>query len=181
MTICSDAKFPTTCGTLLSPSLDKLVVDLKIYQSMIGVLLYLTTSRPNTMFSVFNCARYKANPIETHLIAVKNIFPYLQRTPTLGLWYPGNTEFFIQAFSDADLGGCQLDRKSTTGGCQFLGGKLVSWQSKKQTSVSISTMEAEYITIVACTSQLIWIRSQLCDYTINMKKILYFVILKVQF
>ena len=118
-----------------------------------------------------NCASYQSNPREPHLTGVKNIFRYLKGTTSLGLWYPSNTGFFVQAYSDADLGGCSLDRKSTTGGCQFLDGKLVSWQSKKQTCVSISTAEAEYVAAAACTSQIIWIQSQLRDYAINMKKI----------
>ena len=121
--------------------------------------------------SAVDIAWYKANPIEPHLTAVKNIFRYLKGTVSLGLWYPTKTGFFIQAFSDSDLGGCTLDRKSTSGGCQLLDGKLVSWQSKKQTCVAISTAEAEYIAAAACTSQIIWIQSQLRDYAINMKKI----------
>ena len=64
-----------------------------------------------------------------------------------------------------------MDRKSTSGGCQLLDGKLVSWKSKKQTCVAISTAEAEYIAAAACTSQIIWIQSQLRDYAINMKKV----------
>ena len=124
---------------------------------MIGSLLYLTTSRPDIMFSVCNCARYQANPREPHLIVVKNIFRYLKGTVSLGFRYPSKSGFFIQAFLDLDLGGCNLDRKSTSGGYQLMDGKLVSWQSKKQTCVVISTAEAEYIYVVACTSQIIWI------------------------
>ncbi|XP_052621619.1 uncharacterized mitochondrial protein AtMg00810-like [Lactuca sativa] len=74
------------------------------------------------------------------------------RTVSLGLWYPSKTGFFVQDFSHADLGGCQLDRKSTIGNCQLLDGNLVSWQSKKQTCVSISTAEAEYMVAATCTS-----------------------------
>ena len=133
--------------------------------------MYLTASRPDIMFYVCYCARFQANPREPHMLAVKNILRYLKRTTSLGLWYPSNSGFFVQAYSDADLGGCGLDRKSTTGGCQFLDGKLVSWQSKKQTCVSLSTAEAEYIAAASCTSQVIWIQSQLRDYGLNMKKI----------
>jgi len=164
-------RVPMAVGTRLTPSLDAPAVDLTLYRSMIGSLLYLTASRPDIMFSVCCCARFQANPREPHLTAVKNIFRYLKGTVSLGLWYPAKIGFFIQAFSDSDLGGCTLDRKSTTGGCQLLDGKLVSWQSKKQTCVAISTAEAEYISAAACTSQIIWIQSQLRDYAINMKKI----------
>ena len=130
-------------GTKLTPSLEKPVVDITLYRQMIGSLMYLTASRPDIMFSVCYCARFQANPRELHMVAVKNIFRYLKRTSSLGLWYPARSGFFIQAFSDVDLGGCGLDRKNTTCGCQFLDGKLVSWQSKKQTCVSLSTAEAE--------------------------------------
>ncbi|KAI3503858.1 hypothetical protein L1887_32314 [Cichorium endivia] len=168
---CSNAKVPMVAGTRLTPSLDKPAVDQKVYKSMIGSLLYLTASCPDIMFLVCNCARYQENPREPHLAAVKTIFRYLHRTPSLGLWYPANSGFFLQAYSDADLGGCALDRKSTSGGCQFLDGKLISWQSKKQTCVSMPTAEAEYIAAAACTSQMICVQSQLRDYAIHMRRI----------
>ncbi|XP_023739700.1 uncharacterized mitochondrial protein AtMg00810-like [Lactuca sativa] len=137
-------------GTHLGPSLDKPTVDLIFYRSMIGSLLYLTASRPDIMFAVCNCSKYQLNPREPHLTVVKNIFYYLKETVSLGLWYPSKTGFFVQAFLDANLGGCQLDRKTTTGGCQLLEGKLVSWQSKKQTFVSISKAEAECVYAAVC-------------------------------
>ncbi|XP_052621688.1 uncharacterized mitochondrial protein AtMg00810-like [Lactuca sativa] len=144
-----------TVGTRLTPSLDKPAVDLTFYRSMIDSLLYLTASRPDIMFPVYNCARCQANPREPHLTAVKNIFRYLKGTILFGLWYPSKSGFFIQALLDFDLVGCNLDRKSTSGGCQLLDGKLVSWQSKKQTCVAVSTTEAEYVAAAACTSQII--------------------------
>ena len=104
-------KVPMNVGTRLGPSLDKLVVDIKLYRKMIGLLLYLTASRLDIMFVVCNCVRYQSNPKEPHSTALKNIFRYLKGTASLGLWYPSKTGFFIQVFSDADLGGCQLDRK----------------------------------------------------------------------
>ena len=104
------------------------------------------------------------------MVAVKNIFRYFKRT-SLEIWYPLNSGFFVQAYFDNDLGGRGLDRKSTYGGCQFLDGKLVSWQSMKQTCVSLSTTEAQYITTASCTSQVMWIHKQLRDYRINMKQI----------
>jgi len=168
---CKKAKVPMKFGTQLEPYLDEPAVDIHTYRSMIGSLLYLTASRPDIMFSVCVCARYQANPRKPHLDAVKQIFKYLRNTTGLGLWYPANTGFGIKAYSDADLGGCKLDRKSTTGGCQFLGGKLVSWQSKKQTSVSISTAESEYVAAASCCSQILWMQSQLLDYGFKMKKI----------
>ena len=88
--------------------------------------MYLTMSPPDIMFSVCYYARFQANPREPHMVAVKNIFRYLKRSSSLGIWYPSKSGFFVQAFSDADLGGCGLDKKSTMRGCKFLDGKLVS-------------------------------------------------------
>ena len=109
--------------------------------------MYLTASRPYIMFSLSYCARFQANPCEPLMVAIKNIFRYLQRSISVGIWYPAKLGFFVEAFSDADLGGCGLDRKITTGGCQFLDGKLVIWKSKKQMCVSLSTAEAKYIVV----------------------------------
>ncbi|KAE8713386.1 hypothetical protein F3Y22_tig00110210pilonHSYRG00021 [Hibiscus syriacus] len=89
--------------------------------------------------------RFQSCPKESHLLAVKRIFRYLKDTPSLGLWYPRDSSFSLHAFSDADYGGCKLDRKSTSGTFQFLGNMLISWFSKKQNCVALSTTEAEYI------------------------------------
>nr|GEU96546.1 hypothetical protein [Tanacetum cinerariifolium] len=96
-------------------------VDLHLYRSMIGSLMYLTASRPDLMFDVCACARHQVTPKECHLHAVKRIFRYLKGHPKLGLWYPKESLFDFVAYSDSDYGGATHDRKSTTGGCQFLG------------------------------------------------------------
>ena len=85
----------------------------------------------------------------------------------MGLWYPKNSEFDLYAFADSNYGGCDIDRKSTSAGCQFLGDRLISWQSKKQQTVSTSTAEAEYVVASACCSQIIWMQHQLLDYGLN--------------
>ncbi|GJX57840.1 putative ribonuclease H-like domain-containing protein [Tanacetum coccineum] len=124
---------------------DGVDVDVHIYRSMIGSLMYLTASRPDIMFAVCACARFQVTPKASHLNAVKQIFRYLKHQPKLGLWYPRDSPFELEAFSDSDYGGASLDRKSTTGGCQFLGRRLISWQCKKQTIVANSTTKAEYV------------------------------------
>nr|GFA70667.1 hypothetical protein [Tanacetum cinerariifolium] len=91
-------------------------VDLHLYRSMIGSLMYLTTSRPDIMFAVCACARHQVTPKECHLHAVKRIFQYLKGHPKLGLWYPKESPFDLVAYSDSDYGGASQDRKSTTGG-----------------------------------------------------------------
>ncbi|KAL4291224.1 hypothetical protein GQ457_14G005130 [Hibiscus cannabinus] len=132
-----------------------------------GSLLYLTASRPDIMFSVCLCARFQANPKESHLKAVKRIFRYLLDTPSLGLWYPRDSTFDLHAYSDADYGGSKIDRKSTSGTCQFLGNMLISWFLKKQNSVALSTTEAEYISAGSCCAQVLWMKQQLLDYGID--------------
>ncbi|GJS59128.1 ribonuclease H-like domain-containing protein [Tanacetum coccineum] len=116
-------------------------VDVHLYRSMIGSLMYLTASRPDIM--------------------------YLKGKPKLGLWYPRVSSFDLEAYSDSDYAGANLDRKSTTGGCQFLGRRLISWQCKKQTIVATSTTEAEYVAAANCCGQVLWIQNQMLDYGFN--------------
>ncbi|GJR70802.1 putative ribonuclease H-like domain-containing protein [Tanacetum coccineum] len=128
-------------------------VDVYLYKSMIGSLMYLTASRPDIMFAVCACSRFQVTPKTSHLNAVKRIFKYLKGKPNLGLWYPRESSFDLEAYSDSDYAGANLDRKSTTGGCQFLGSRLISWQCKKQTIVATSTTEAEYVAAASCCGQ----------------------------
>ncbi|GJU64132.1 putative ribonuclease H-like domain-containing protein [Tanacetum coccineum] len=132
--------------------------------SMIGSLMYLTASRPDIMYAVCVCSRFQVTPKTSHLNAVKRIFKYLLQGHNLGLWYPRESPLDLEAFSDSDYGGSNLDRKSTTGGCQFLGQRLISWQCKKQTIVATSTTEAEYVAAANCCGQVLWVQNQLLDY-----------------
>ncbi|GKB56771.1 putative ribonuclease H-like domain-containing protein [Tanacetum coccineum] len=125
-------------------------VAVHLYRSMIGSLMYLTTSRPDIMFAVCACARFQVTPKTSHFNAVKRIFRYLKGQPKLGLWYPRDSLFNLEAFSDSDYARASLDRKSTTGGCQFLVKRLISWQCKKQTIVANSTTKAEYVAAANC-------------------------------
>ncbi|GJY83578.1 putative ribonuclease H-like domain-containing protein [Tanacetum coccineum] len=116
-------------------------VDVHLYRSMIGSLMYLTTSRPDIMFAVCACSRFQVTPKSSHLSVIKRIF--------------------------SDYARANLDRKSTTGGCQFLGRRLISWQCKKQTIVATSTTEAEYVAAASCCGQVLWIQNQMLDYGFN--------------
>jgi hypothetical protein len=130
-------------------------VDQKVYRSMIGSLLYLCASRPDIMLSVYMCARFQVNPKEVHLRAMKRIMRYLVYTPKFGLWYPKGSTFDLIEYSNVDYVGCKIDRKRTSGTCQFRWRSLVSWASKKQNSVALSTAEAEYIAAGHCCAQLL--------------------------
>ncbi|GKA35117.1 hypothetical protein Tco_0721608, partial [Tanacetum coccineum] len=142
-------------------------VDVHLYRSMIGSLMYLTASRPDIMFAVCACSRFHVTLKTSHLNAVKRIFRYLKGKPKLGLWYPRVSSFDLEAYSDSDYAGENLDRKSTTRGCQFLGRRLISWQCKKQIIVATSTIEAEYVAAVNCCGQVLWIQNQMLDYGFN--------------
>ncbi|GKB64204.1 hypothetical protein Tco_0920390 [Tanacetum coccineum] len=123
------------------------------------------------MFVVCACSRFQVTPKTSHLHAVKRIFRYLKGKPKLGLWYPRVSSFDLEAYSDSDYAGANLDRKSTTGGCQFLGRRLISWQCQKQTIVATSTTEAEYVAAANCCRQLLWIQNQMLDYWFNFMNI----------
>ncbi|GJS45129.1 putative ribonuclease H-like domain-containing protein [Tanacetum coccineum] len=142
-------------------------VDVHFYRSMIGSLMYLTASRPDIMFAVCACSRFQVTPKTSHLHAVKRIFRYLKGKPKLGLWYPRESSFELEAFTDSDYAGANLDRKSTTGGYQFLERRLISWQCKKQTVVATSTTEAEYVAAAHCCGQVLWVQNQMLDYGFN--------------
>ncbi|GJX64973.1 putative ribonuclease H-like domain-containing protein [Tanacetum coccineum] len=132
---------------------EAIVVDVHLYRFMIGSLMYLTVSRPDIMFAVCACSRFQVTPKSSHLSVVKRIFRYLKGKPKLGLWYPRVSLFDLDSYSDSDYAGANLDRKSTTGGCQFLGRRLIYWQCKKQTIVATSTTEAEYVAAASCCGQ----------------------------
>ncbi|GJY51926.1 retrovirus-related pol polyprotein from transposon TNT 1-94 [Tanacetum coccineum] len=116
-------------------------------------------------------AWYQANPKESHLVSIKRIFRYLKGTLNLSLWYPKGSGFDLKAYSDSDYDGCNLHRKSTLGGCQILGGKLVCWSAKKQSSVAMSSAEAEYVAAAGCSAQVLWIKSQMDDYDVLYDKV----------
>nr|GEV06463.1 retrovirus-related Pol polyprotein from transposon TNT 1-94 [Tanacetum cinerariifolium] len=123
------------------------LVDATKYHSMIGALMYLTSSRPDIVHATCLCTRYQAKPTEKHLKEVKRIFRYLRGTVNTGLWYTKDSGFKLTGFSDADYAGCKDSFKSTSGGAQFLGEKLVSWSSKKQDCMALSTAKAKYVSL----------------------------------
>nr|GEZ92704.1 copia protein [Tanacetum cinerariifolium]GFA66156.1 copia protein [Tanacetum cinerariifolium]GFA85361.1 copia protein [Tanacetum cinerariifolium]GFC62530.1 copia protein [Tanacetum cinerariifolium] len=147
------------------------LVDATKYRSMIGALMYLTSSRPDIVHATCLCARYQAKPIEKNLKEVKRIFCYLWGTINTGLWYSKDFGFELTGFLDANYAGCKDTFKSTSGGAQFLGEKLVSWSSKKQDCTPLSTVEAEYVSLSAYCAQVLWMRTQLTDYGFHFNKI----------
>ncbi|GJZ72426.1 retrovirus-related pol polyprotein from transposon TNT 1-94 [Tanacetum coccineum] len=145
--------------------------DQTTYCRMIRWLMYLTVSRPDIAFASFICARYQARPTVKHLKEVKRIFRYLRQSYNMGLWYLKDFGFELITYSDADHAGCKDDYKSTSGGILFLAEKLVSWSSKKQDCTTMSSTEAENVSLSACCAQVIWMRTQLLDYGYKYNKI----------
>nr|GEV37022.1 uncharacterized mitochondrial protein AtMg00810-like [Tanacetum cinerariifolium] len=115
-------------------------VDVYMYRSMIGSLMYLTSLRPDIMFAVCACDRYQVIPKVSHRHAIKRNFRYIKGQPKLGFWYPKDSPFNLVAYTDSDYARENLDMKSTTEGCQYLGCRLISWQCKIQTMVVTSTI-----------------------------------------
>ena len=144
------------------------IVDVRLYQSMVGALNYLVqTCRPDIAHAVNVVCRYASNPSPTHLIAVKRILRYLASTAHIGLQYIGtsqdNTNVMMEAYTDADWGGDTVDRKSTTGYVIKMNGCTVSWAVKKQQTVAISTAEAEYMGISAGVQELLWVQQFIAE------------------
>ena len=117
---------------------------------MIGNLLYLIASRPDIRYNVGVCARYQANPKESHITAVKSIIKYVKSTSSFGVWHDKDTNDVLAKYSEADWVGNANDHKSTLGGCFYFGNNLVSWMSKNQNSISLFTTEVEYIAASSC-------------------------------
>ncbi|GJU63483.1 retrovirus-related pol polyprotein from transposon TNT 1-94 [Tanacetum coccineum] len=171
MTSCDRVGTPMATKPL-DANLSGTPVDQTKYRSMVGALMYLTASRPDIAHATCYCARYQARPTKKHLREVKRIFRYLMITINMGLWYPKDTSFNLTAFLDSDHAGCLDTCKSTSGGIQFLGGdKLVSWSSNTQDCTSMSSAEAEYMSLSACYAQVLWLRTQLTDYRFHFDKI----------
>ncbi|XP_058208312.1 uncharacterized mitochondrial protein AtMg00810-like [Rhododendron vialii] len=137
---CNSVSTPTKFGLKLTKDHDGKKVDSTLYKQIVGSLMYLTATRPDIMFSVSLISRYMENPTELHLLAAKRIFRYLQD---------------LRGFTDSDYAGDQDDRRSTSGYVFMLGSGAVSWLSKKQPIVTLSTTEAEFVSATSCVRQAI--------------------------
>lgn len=146
------------------------IIEQKKYRSMIGGFKYLTHSRLDIENAVGIFARFQANPREAHYAIVKMIFRYLKGTPQFRLWYKKSNDFTLYAYTNADWVGSMDDRKSTSGGGLFLGGRLVSWLTKKQYCISQSTTEEEYVAATNNCNQVAWMKQILKDIRIEFNK-----------
>lgn len=138
----------TPMGTSSKFDIDeaRIEVNQTMYRGIIGSLLYLTSRRPGIMFSVIICARFQASPKESHLNVAKSILRYLKGTQDVVLFYPLGGIFDLVGYAYVDYG----DRKNTSRMAHFLGSSMISWETKNQNSVALSTVEAEYVTTTSC-------------------------------
>lgn len=155
---CNSVYNPIVPGCKLSKDGSGAEIDATMYKKMVGSLMYLTATRPDLMYSVCLISRYMEKPTEMHLQAVKRIFRYLKGTVELGIRYRRCGEGSLVAFADSDYAGDVDDRKSTSGYVFMLGTGAVSWSSKKQPVVTLSTTEAEFIAAASCACQGVWLR-----------------------
>ena len=134
------------------------LVDVTQYRQIIGSMMYLTNTRPDICFVVNTLSQYLVQPRRVHLVAAKHVMRYLKRTIDFGLYYDRNLDYILYFYIDADWAGSVSDRKSTSGGCYCLGSAMISWFSRKQSNVALSTTEAEYIASCFASCEAIWIR-----------------------
>ena len=155
---CNSISTPIECGVKLHKDHDGKKVDSTLYKQIVGSLMYFTATRPDIMYSVSLISRYMESPTELHLLAAKRILRYLQGTRNLGICYKKGEKSNLVGYTDSDYAGDQDDGRSTSGYVFMLGTGAISWSSKKQSIVTLSSTEAEFVAATACACQAIWLR-----------------------
>ena len=153
---------PMERGLKLSNKGD-LLKDPGHYRKLVGRLVYLTVSRPDITYSVHVLSRFMHQPCKLHMEAVFRVVRYLKNAPGQGLFISSNSDFRLRAYCDSNWARCPITRMSTTGYCVFLGPSLVSWRSKRQKTVSLSSAKAEYRAMTGACYELTWLRYLLRD------------------
>jgi hypothetical protein len=132
------------------------LIDAMLYRQIIGSLMYLMNTKPEICFSVNTLSQFLVEPIRVHLVAAKHVMRYLKGTIDYGISYDGDHDFTLSGYTDTDWVGSVYDRKRTLGCCFSLGSTMISWQSRKQSSISLSTTKVEYIVSCSARCEAIW-------------------------
>jgi hypothetical protein len=133
------------------------LIDATLYRQIIGSLMYLMNTKPDICFVVNTLSQFLVEPRRVHLVAAKHVMRYFKGTIDYGLSYDGDHNFTLSGYNDADWAGSIADRKRTSRCCFSLGSAMISWQSRKQSSISLSTTKAEYIVACSASSEAIWL------------------------
>ncbi|KAM1579597.1 hypothetical protein ACFXTI_041509 [Malus domestica] len=163
MDSCNPTATPCKPQTQFLASEGTLLDDPSIYRSLVSVLQYLTFTRPDLSYAVNLACQYMTNPTHEHFGLVKRILRYVQGTIQCGLTYSSSSDNSITAFSDSDWAADPNTKRSITGFVVFMGQNMISWQSKKQSSVSKSSTEAEYKALAHCAADIAWVKLLLND------------------
>jgi hypothetical protein len=134
------------------------LVDPKMYRQLIRSSMYLVNTRPNICFAVNTLSQYVVEPRHVHWIAAKHVLRYLHGMVGYGLIYVSHSAVKLQGYTDSDWAESVVDGKNTSGCCFSLGSGMISWLSRKQTSVALSTIEAEYIAASVASREAVWLR-----------------------
>ena len=161
---CNTASTPMNVGEALRAEYGTGKASSRHFRTIVGGLNYLSNTRPDIAHSVSVVSRFMHNPSLHHLGAAKRILRYVARTLDYGVWYNNVNNFRLYGFTDSDYAGSLDDRKSTSGQVFFLGSGAVSWSSKKQDTVVLSSSEAEYMAATSSACQATWLRKILADF-----------------
>ena len=155
--------FPMEQNSKISSDTGEILHDPAKYRRLVGRLIYLTITRPDITYSVHILSRFMHEPRKPHLDAAMRVLRYLKSTPGQGLFFPVGNEMKLTAYCDSDWAGCPTTRRSTSGYCVFLGNSLISWRTKRQKTVSLSSAEAEYRAMTGACCEITWLRYLLQD------------------
>jgi hypothetical protein len=163
MTECKSMPTPMVMDLKNMSDTDSGEIDPHLYKQLIGSLMYLVNTRPDICYAVNVLSKFMSQPRQTHWIAAKHVFRYLRGIVGYGLRYASSVDLCLQGYADADWEGSTVDRKSTFGCCFTLGSAMVSWCSRKQSSVALSTVEEEYIALSVAVREAVWLHKLLID------------------